>query len=115
LEQAYGSLRRAAPNKLAVLTVAVLHVGVTAGVFQATIFESAVDEHPIIENNVLAFKGYLFVPSHLSPLELLAPLPFPLVFCLRLSHGLPLHIARVIGPSTSERLPVVDYVAGTRP
>jgi hypothetical protein len=65
LKQAYGSLSRLAPNKLAVLTVAVLHVGVTAGVFKTTILKCAIDEYAVIKNYMLALKSFFFVSSHL--------------------------------------------------
>jgi len=49
---------------LAAVALAVLDVHVPAGVFQAAIFERAVDKYPVIENQVLVFEDFIFVASH---------------------------------------------------
>jgi len=64
LEQHYRPLRRCAPDELATLTLAVLYVDVAAGILQAAILERAVDEDPIVKNQVLVFEDLVFVSSH---------------------------------------------------
>src|SRR3989442_10550064 len=45
-----------------------------------------------------------------SRLVLPAPLALHLVLCLRLGRGLPLHVARRVGPAAGEGDPVIDHV-----
>ena len=49
---------------MAAVALAVLDVHVPAGVFQAAIFERAVDKYSVIENQVLVFEDFIFVASH---------------------------------------------------
>ena len=64
LQQHYRSLRRGTPDELATLPLAVLHVDVPARVLQAAVLEGAVDEDPLVKNQVLVFEELVFVPSH---------------------------------------------------
>ena len=64
LKQHYRTLRRSAPDELATLALAVLYVDVAAGVLQAAILEGAVDEDPVVKNQVLVFEERVFVSSH---------------------------------------------------
>lgn len=38
-------------------------------IFQAAILENAVNEHSLVQNNVLAFKVFVFVPRHFCRLR----------------------------------------------
>jgi hypothetical protein len=64
LEQHYRPLRRATPDQLTTLALAVLDVDVSARVLQAAILEGAVDEDPLVKNQVLVFEELVFVSSH---------------------------------------------------
>jgi hypothetical protein len=64
LQQHYGPLRRCPPDELATFSLTVLHVDVAAGVFQAAILKGAVDENPIIQDQVLVLENLVFVSSH---------------------------------------------------
>ena len=64
LQQHDGPLRRCPPDELAAFSLAILHVDVAAGVFQTAILESAVDENPVIQNQVLVLEYLVFVSSH---------------------------------------------------
>ena len=64
LKQHNRTLRRGTPDELATLALAVLHVDVAAGILQATILEGAVDEDPVVKNQVLIFEERIFVSSH---------------------------------------------------
>jgi len=64
LKQHYRTLRRATPDELATLTLAVLYVDVAAGVLQAAILEGTVDEDPLVKNQVLVLEELIFVSSH---------------------------------------------------
>jgi hypothetical protein len=57
-------LCRSTPDELATLALAVLHVDIAAGVLQAAILKGAVDEDPIVKNQVLIFEERIFVSSH---------------------------------------------------
>ena len=67
LKKHHGPLRRAPPNQLAAIAVAVLNQHVSAGVFQTAILELAVDEHTLVKNHVLAFKSLALVAVHAIP------------------------------------------------
>ena len=63
---------------------------------------------------------FYFLPTNLPTIEFMAglgavlrptPLAFPFVLRLGVGNGLPLHIARCIGPMTGNRNDVVDHVA----
>lgn len=64
LKQHYRTLRRATPDELATLALAVLYVNVATGVLEAAILEGAVDEDPLVKNQVLVLKELIFVSSH---------------------------------------------------
>jgi hypothetical protein len=64
LKQHHRTLRRTTPDELATLALTVLYVDVTAGVLQAAILEGAVDEDPVVKNQVLVFEDFVFVSSH---------------------------------------------------
>jgi hypothetical protein len=64
LKQHYRTLRRSTPDELATLALAGLYVDVAAGVLQAAILEGAVDEDPVVKNQVLVFEELVFVSSH---------------------------------------------------
>ena len=74
LQQHYGPLRRCPPDELATFSLTVLHVDVAAGVFEAAILEGAVDENPIIQDQVLVLENLVFVSSHVKTR---LPLPGP--------------------------------------
>jgi hypothetical protein len=57
-------LRRCTPDELATLALTVLYVDVAARILQAAILEGAVDEDPIVKNQVLVFEELVFVSSH---------------------------------------------------
>jgi hypothetical protein len=82
LKQHYGTLRRSAPDQLAALALAVLHVNVPAGVFQAAILESAVDEDSVVQHQVLVFEDFIFASSH-EKSGLRAPPASPLLIVAR--------------------------------
>ena len=50
LEQEHGPLRRSTPYKLAALALAILHVSVAPGIFQAAILKDAVDKDAVIQD-----------------------------------------------------------------
>ena len=64
LQQHDRPLRRCPPHKLATFSLAVLHVDVTAGIFQAAILKGAIDENPVIQHQVLILEDLVFVSSH---------------------------------------------------
>jgi len=64
LKQHYRPLRRCTPDELATFALAILYVDVSAGILQAAILESAVDEDPVVKNQVLVFEDRVFVSSH---------------------------------------------------
>ena len=64
LKQHYRTLRRCTPDELATLALAVLYVDVASGILQAAILEGAVDEDPLVKNQVLVFEDLVFVSSH---------------------------------------------------
>jgi len=64
LQQHYRPLRRCPPNELATLALAVLDVNVASGILQAAILEGAIDEDPVVKNQVLVFEDFVFVSSH---------------------------------------------------
>ncbi len=64
LQQHDRPLRRRTPDELATLALAVLYVDVAAGILQAAILEGAVDEDPLVKNQVLVFEDRVFVSSH---------------------------------------------------
>jgi hypothetical protein len=64
LQEEHRALRRATPHKLAAFSLAVLHVDITAGILQAAVPESAVDEHTIVEDQVLVFENLVLISSH---------------------------------------------------
>ena len=64
LKQEDGALRCAAPDQLAAFTLAVLHVNVAAGVFQAAVPERAIDIDTVIQRQMLVFKNLAFVAGH---------------------------------------------------
>ena len=64
LQQHYRALCRCSPDELAAFSLTVLHVNVAAGIFQAAILEGAVDENPVIQNQVLVLEDLVFVSSH---------------------------------------------------
>jgi hypothetical protein len=66
LQQKNGSLRGSSPNELAPFALTVLDVDIATRIFQAAIFENAVDEDPIVQNEVLTFKRLAFVSVHSS-------------------------------------------------
>jgi hypothetical protein len=64
LEQDHGSLGRPAPHQLAAVALAILYINVPAGILQAAVFELAVDENSVVEDQMLAFEGLVFVSGH---------------------------------------------------
>jgi len=64
LQEEHRALRRATPHKLAAFALAVLHIDITAGILQAAISKSAVDEHAIVEDQVLVFEDLVLISSH---------------------------------------------------
>ena len=81
LKQHDRTLRRATPDELATLALAVLYVDVAARVLQAAILESAVDEDSVVKNKVLVFEDLVFVSSHPR-----RRLPLPRI-CRKLTAG----------------------------
>jgi hypothetical protein len=57
-------LCRCPPDELATFSLTVLHVDVAAGIFEAAILKGAVDENPIIQDQVLVLENLVFVSSH---------------------------------------------------
>jgi hypothetical protein len=49
---------------LATFSLTVLHVDVAAGIFEAAILKGAVDENPVVQNQVLVLENLVFVSSH---------------------------------------------------
>ena len=66
LKQEDRALRRSPPDKLATFALAVLHVDVAARILKAAILEGTVDEHPVVQNEVLVLKDFVFVSSHVN-------------------------------------------------
>ena len=64
LQQHDRALCRCPPDELATFSLAVLHVDVSPGIFQAAILKSAVDENSLIQDQVLIFEYYVFVSGH---------------------------------------------------
>ncbi len=64
LKQKYGALRGVAPDQLAPFSLAILHVNITARIFEAAVPERTIDEHTVIQLDMLVFKGLAFVPVH---------------------------------------------------
>ena len=64
LQQHDRPLCRCPPNELATFSLAVLHVDVSPGIFQAAILKGAVDEDPIIQDQVLVLEDRVLVSSH---------------------------------------------------
>jgi hypothetical protein len=57
-------LCRRPPDELASFPLTVLHVDVAAGIFEAAILKGAVDENPLIQDQVLVLENLVFVSSH---------------------------------------------------
>jgi hypothetical protein len=64
LEKKNGALRGAAPDQLAAFSLAVLYVDVASGILQTAILKRAVDEHAVVEDQVLVFEDLPFVSVH---------------------------------------------------
>ena len=64
MQQHYRPLGRCPPDQLAAFSLTVLHVDVAPGIFQAAILERAVDENPVIQDQVLILEDLVFVSSH---------------------------------------------------
>ena len=64
LQQHYRALRRCPPDELATFSLAILHVDVAARIFEAAILKRAVDENPLIQDQVLVLENLVFVSSH---------------------------------------------------
>jgi hypothetical protein len=64
LQQKNGALGSAPPNQLAAITLAILDIYVAPRIFQAAILENAVDENSLVQDDVLVFKCFVFVPAH---------------------------------------------------
>jgi len=67
LKQKYRSLGGAPPDQLTAFALAILHVDITARVFQTAILENTVDVNTIVQNDVLILKSLIFETVHLSP------------------------------------------------
>jgi hypothetical protein len=64
LQKQNGSLRRAPPDKLTPFALAVLHVDIRAGIFQAAILKLAIHVDAVVQHDVLIFKGLIFKSIH---------------------------------------------------
>jgi hypothetical protein len=64
LQQEDGPLRGAAPNQLAAFSLAILHINVSARIFQAAILELTIYEDAVVEDNVLVFKRLVLNSVH---------------------------------------------------
>jgi len=69
LKKEDGPLGRSSPNKLAAFSLAVLHVNISAGVFQTAILEHTVDINAVIQNHMLVFKRLVLEAIHFDPFE----------------------------------------------
>ena len=57
-------MRRSTPDKLTAFALAILHVHIAAGIFQAAIFEFAVHVDAFIQNDVLILERLIFKSIH---------------------------------------------------
>src|SRR5436309_11892309 len=64
LQQEHRALRGATPDQLTAFPLAVLHVDVSAGILQAAVLEYAVDEDPVVQDQVLVLEGLIIVSVH---------------------------------------------------
>ena len=64
LEQEDGALCSSPPDKLAPLSLAILHVDVSARILQATVLEGAVYEYPLIKDHMLVLEDIILVSIH---------------------------------------------------
>jgi hypothetical protein len=64
MEQHDRSLRSFSPNQLASFSLAILHVNISAGIFQTAILERAIDINSIVKHQMLVFEGFVFVSGH---------------------------------------------------
>ena len=63
-------MRRFARAELSILSPAVWDIDIAAGAFQRAILKTELNEYPFVENRVLPFKCFLFVPRRLGPPEI---------------------------------------------
>src|SRR5208282_3791707 len=64
LQKQDRALRRATPNELATLTLAILNVNVAARILQAAILKLAIHVDAIIQNHMLVFEDLVLMSVH---------------------------------------------------
>ncbi len=57
-------MRRASPDELATFSLAILHVNVAAGIFQAAILEFAIHVNAIVKYHVLILEDFVLMSIH---------------------------------------------------